>query len=184
MSFMMSTEDAILFSASELPQYAITNVNVSKLRKWLGLADCFAVCLLCNYQHSLQTGMSNFSSSQQADFNDGIMGWVKLTGTGEWNGCPSVMNKCNKHRARQDKKKKKKEWKQDLFSMWALDLSCSQRSWKHGALVGFPRVLFNHVHAAFFSEQTEGERETQETVKLKIWSRKIYAREKAFKQSQ
>lgn len=33
MSFMMSTEDAILFSASELPQYAIINVNVSKFRK-------------------------------------------------------------------------------------------------------------------------------------------------------
>lgn len=50
--------------------------------------------------------------------------------------------------------------------------------------MGFPRVLFNHVHAAFFSEQTAGERETPETVKLEIWSKKIYAREKAFKQSQ
>lgn len=109
MSFMMCTEGSTLFSASELPQYAIINVNVSKLRKWLDLADCFVVCLLCNYQHSLQTGMSNFSSSQQADYNDGIMGWVKLTGTGEWKGCPSIMNKCNKYGAREIEKKKKNE---------------------------------------------------------------------------
>lgn len=34
MSFMMSMEDEISFSASEPPQYAIINVNVSKLRKW------------------------------------------------------------------------------------------------------------------------------------------------------
>lgn len=127
MSFMMSTEDAILFSASELPQYAITNVNVSKLRKWLGLADCLAVCLLCNYQHSLQTGMSNFSSSQQADFNDGITGWVKLTGTGEWNGCPSVMNKCNKHGARQDKKKRKKRNKTRTCSVCELWIWAAHR---------------------------------------------------------
>lgn len=49
----------------------------------MDLADGFVVCVLCNYQHSLQTGMSNFSSSQQDDYNDGIMGWVKLTGTDE-----------------------------------------------------------------------------------------------------
>jgi len=139
---MMSMEEAILFSASELLQYVIINANVFKLRDWLDLTDCFVACVLRNYQHSLQTGMSNFSSSQQADYNDGIMGWVKLTGTGEWNGCLSVMSKCNKHWAMQITKGGKKE---DLFSTWTVDLNCSQRSWKLGALVGFPMVLFNSV---------------------------------------
>lgn len=40
------------------------------------------------------------------------------------------------------------------------DLNCSQKSWKQGALLGFPRVLFNCVHRALLDEQTEGERGT------------------------
>lgn len=48
--------------------------------------------------------------------------------------------------------------------------------------MGFPRVLFNHVHSGLFSEQTAGEREAQKTAKLEIWSKKMHAREKAFKQ--
>lgn len=112
----MSMEEAILFNASVFLQYAIINVNAFKLREWLDLADCFVVCVLCNYQHSSQTGMSNFSSSQQADYKDGIMSWVKLTGAGEWNGCPSVMSKCNRHGARQIKKGRGKK---GLFDTWA-----------------------------------------------------------------
>lgn len=162
---MTSMEEATLFSAAELPQYAIINVNVFKLREWFDLAECFVVCVLCNYQHSLRTGMSNFSSSQQADYNDGIMGWVKLTGTGEWNGFPSVMSKCNKHRARQIKQREEKK-------TWAARLNRLQRSWKHGALVGFPKVLFNWLHTALFSEQTAGGREAQKRAKLEISSKK------------
>lgn len=173
----MSVEEAALITASELLQYAIINVNVFKLREWFDLVDCLVVCVFCNYQHSLQTGMSNFYSSQQADYNDGIMGWVKLTGSGGWNGCSSVMSKCDIHRAR---KINKREGKKDLFTMWAVDLNCSKKSWKHGALVGFPRVFLSickHLSSVSKQQVREGCRK-QQNWKYAL----VYARKKTFKQ--